>query len=353
MKAARLYQQGAALQIEEIDSAFLPPGGVRVRVLSTHLLSFTQKLLSGQLPVPLPTPYTPGTGAIGIIEETADDVNGIEVGTRVFCSPYLTSVINGNTPESILIGWFGYTPGSAGLLANWKNGSFAEQAAFPVQCVTLIDQDIIVDSERLAALNYLSIAYGGWLKGGLVPGQTVIICGATGNLGTAAVLTALAMGASTIGVLGRDQRVLEHLITLSPERIVAIPVGSDPKRCQAHIKAEIGQVDLILDALGNVLTPELTTTCIQALRPGGTAVLIGGVFAELPISYYQVLAKELTIRGSFMYPNSAPGDLLRMIKAGTLNIGAIRPHIFRLDEIDRAMNEATGLKGTDYCIVTP
>ncbi len=52
-------------------------------------------------------------------------------------------------------------------------------------------------------------------------------------------------------------------------------------------------------------------------------------------------------------PRQAPGDLLRMIAAGTLNIQAIRAHTFPLSQIEEAISKAATLKGLEYSIIVP
>lgn len=62
---------------------------------------------------------------------------------------------------------------------------------------------------------------------------------------------------------------------------------------------------------------------------------------------------ELTIRGAFMYPRQAPGELLRMISALTLKLDAIQLHTFGLDDITEAIANASKLKGLEYCVLVP
>lgn len=88
MKAARLYETGKPLKIEEIAEPTLRSGSVIVKVLSTHIPSFTEGVISGELGYALPEmPFTPGTSAIATIEAVADDVFDLSVGQKVFCGP--------------------------------------------------------------------------------------------------------------------------------------------------------------------------------------------------------------------------------------------------------------------------
>lgn len=54
---------------------------------------------------------------------------------------------------------------------------------------------------------------------------------------------------------------------------------------------------------------------------------------------------ELTIRGAFMYPLNACGNLLRLIETGALDLRAIELHKFGLDNINEAIAFAAKLKG--------
>ena len=67
------------------------------------------------------------------------------------------------------------------------------------------------DPARWAALTVHAIPYGGLLAGGLAAGETPLVSGATGNLGSSAV--ALAMGAGRVVAPGRNEAALDLLPT--------------------------------------------------------------------------------------------------------------------------------------------
>jgi alcohol dehydrogenase len=197
MKAARLNKLGEPLRIEDVPDPILRANSVIVKVLGSQMMSYTHEVMSGSAArIAPPIPYTPGVSAIGVVETVADDVIGIDLGQKVFCSPHVVVQPNGRPPESILIGWFGLTPRADKLLALWKNGAFAEKALYPAVCVTPLAGAESVAAEQLACLNILTIAYGALLKGPLRSGQTVVVNGATGNIGACVVLLALTMGAA-------------------------------------------------------------------------------------------------------------------------------------------------------------
>jgi alcohol dehydrogenase len=351
MKAARLYQTGSLLQVETTADPIMRSGSAIVRVLSSHIPAFTQKVLSGELGymLPQPFPFIPGTSAIGVVEAIAEDVFGLQMGQVVFCDPLIVSPTIGAAPNAILIGWTGLAAESSKLQAIWKEGTWAEKVLLPAETLTPVPEMPNFDPVALAAIGYLAIPYGGFKKGQLRPGQQVIVNGATGGLGAAAILVALAMGASRIVAVGRDQTTLSKLEQLNPQRVIGVQFQGEMDRDRL---LQIAQgTDLVMDTLGGVTTPDQTLACIQALRPGGTAVFMGGVQTAIPLPYAEIMVKELTICGAFMYPRSAPGELLQMVKGGTLRLDAIQTYKFPLTQINEAVDRAATLKGTNYCVL--
>lgn len=352
LKAAVLQKPGVRLELQEVPPPKAGPSGVLVRVLATHILSFTHLVTGGQFPFPLPVPYTPGLCAIGIVEETAGDVTGLAAGQKVFCSPLISARGNSEEPERILKGWFGLTANCGELLSQWKEGSFAELAVYPVESVTPIDEIGGYDDARLACMYYLCIAYGAFLRAEFKPGQSVIINGATGNLGTASVLIALAMGASRVYAVGRNEAVLQSLEGLDP-RIAAVQL---PQRTEEYAQAltqRLGSADVLIDAVGVVDDATLAETGLSLLKQRGTAIFAGGVMPPVKLSYLTAIVKELTIKGSSMYPSSAPREIARMIESGALNLKAFRPQTYRLEEINEAIAAAATSRGLEYCILRP
>lgn len=353
MLAARLNETGTPLVVEDVPEPAVPPGGARVRVLASHVLAMTEGVVSGGMPFDLPTPYTLGTSAIGVVDAVGEGVYWLREGQTVFCDPYVYSEANDSPFDPTLLGWFGLSEASKEIQRRWRDGAFAEKAVYPAENLTVIDAVARGRRpENLAILNFLNVAYGAALRGELRPGQRVAVTGATGNLGASAVAVALAMGAARVAAVGRTERVLEEVRGLDPARVVPVRYG-DPDEIGGLLRDALGEADLVLDALGAVGTPDATMGAISALRPRGTAVLFGGVYAELPIDYPTMLGLELTVRGSFMAPRTGPRDLARMIEGGTLALDAFRPHGFGLEGASEAIYEAQNLKGLDFAVLVP
>lgn len=356
MRAARLERPGAPLEVKAVPTPAVPPGGVRVRVCAAQVLPFSHAVLAGGFPFALPTPYTFGSSAVGVVEEVADDVAGLSVGELVFCDPYLPGERPGREPTPLIIGWFALSEAASPVQQRWRDGAFAEQAVYPAKCCTPLTGLDECPVEQLACLNYLNIAYGGLRCGELRAGQTVVVTGATGNLGTAALLDALALGAARVVAAGRNREVLDDLRALDPTRVTAVALTGNPDTdapALSEAARSDGQpgADLFLDCVGLADSAAHVTAATAALRAGGTTVLIGGVLERVSIDYQMLLARQLTIRGCFMGPRSGPADLAALIRARRLRLEALRPRSFELDRVQQAIDAAQNGRGLDFTVL--
>jgi alcohol dehydrogenase len=340
MRAARLDTPGVALEVRDVALPRPRPGSVRVRMEAAQVLPFTHAVLGGMAPFELPVPYTPGSSGIGTVDAVGDGVFGVTAGQRVYLDPYLTSSVPGTDRAPLLIGWFGLDKAAAAPQSLWRDGTFAEYAVWPAERVVPLGD--LADPVRLAPLTYLTIAYGALLRADLRPGQHLIVTGATGNLGSAAVLVALAMGAGQVTAAGRNRQILDELAEIDSR------VTSSALDGLTGIGANAA-VDL---AGGGMTEAGPARQALSGLRPGGTLVLAGGCLGPLELDYQTVLAAELTVRGAFMAQPGAALDLVAMIRAGTLRLDAIDSTAFGLDRVGEAVTSAAGRGGTHYTVLT-
>ncbi len=54
-----------------------------------------------------------------------------------------------------------------------------------------------------------------------------------------------------------------------------------------------------------------------------------------------------------MYPRQVPGELLKMVSAGTLDLKALQVHTFQLEDVEEAITKAATLKGVEHCVLAP
>jgi alcohol dehydrogenase len=356
MLAARLERPGLPLEVKRVPPPELVPGGARVAVRAAQVLPFSHAVLAGGFPFRLPTPYTFGSSAVGVVQEVDEGISGPAVGDLVFCDPYVVEENRDGNPARMIIGWFALDEAASGAQRRWHDGAFAEQAVYPADRCTPLTGLEATSAERLACLNYFNIAYGGLRAGGLRAGQTVIVTGATGNLGTAAVLDALAMGAGAVIAAGRNRRVLAELADLDPTRVRTVVLAGDAAADATALEQAAttpGQAgaDLALDCVGLAEHADHVHAALSALAPGGCLVVIGGVGAALALDYQTLLARELTVRGAFMGPRNGPAELAALARAGLLRLDRLRPQVFPLARVQEAVDAAREGRGLEFTVL--
>ena len=352
MKAWRLTAPGGELSFREVPDPAVTDGAVLVRLQAAPLLSYLRSYVEGELTSYLPPDgeFTPGTNGIGVIEGVGADVVGLPKGQRVFCSPYLVTAENVAEPAEGLIALTA-EPVSHGLLDRWRDGTLAELAVVPVPAVTPIPAGLDqVGSDRLAALSRCVVPFGGFLRGRLAPGEVVVVHGATGAFGSAAVLVAIAMGASRVVAAGRNPEALARLAALP--RVSTVRMTGDAGADAAALRDAAGPADCALDMIGRADSADGTLATLNALRRGGRLVLMGSMTVPLAVDTASLLRTSKEIIGNFMYPMSAPRQLLRLVASGQLDLDQVPVETLPLDGLPTAMRRAEQ-PGAPLVVLTP
>ena len=203
------------LQVADVDEPHAGPGLIRVAVRASSVNPIDWKLRSGALAevMPVELPKILGYDASGVVDEVGDGVEGVSAGDEVFGFG-----VGFAAAEYALLDDFALKP--AGL-------SFEEAAGYPVAAETAV--------RALEALR-------------LQAGQTVLINGAAGGVGTAAVQIALARGARVIGTAGEANH--DYLRQLGAE---ATTYGEG----LVERVRELGGADLAFDTAGRGAIPDL------------------------------------------------------------------------------------------------
>ncbi|MER6813855.1 NADP-dependent oxidoreductase [Spirillospora sp. NPDC000708] len=282
MKAARFDRFGGpeVLQIVDLPDPHPGPGGIRIAVRAAGVNPSDWKKRQGLMDPELP--QTLGYEAAGIVDELGEGVKDVAVGDRVFG----LSAEGAAQAELAVLSFYAPIPPSL---------DFSGAAALPAAIET-----------ATRALDQLGVAGGG----------TLLINGASGSVGSAAVQLAVARGARVIGTGGPANH--EYLRSLGAEP-VAYGEGL-PERVRALAP---GGVDLALDVAGSGVLPELI-----GLTGGAEHVLTVADFAG---------AREHGVRFSRGDAGRAVhvlGEIGALIEAGRFSLPVART--FPLAEIAEA-----------------
>lgn len=239
MRAARFHAYGGAdaLVIEQAPDPHPGPGEIRVRVAAASVNPIDWKLRTGALHqlIPLELPAIPGRDGAGVVDELGAGVQGVSIGDRVFGLGGVT----GATAELLVLSAWAHTP------ATWND----EQAA----------------AAGLASVT----AMRGLDALGSLAGRTLLIEGAAGGVGSAAVEIAVAHGATVIGTAsGRNHEFLTAL--------GAVPTTYGPGLAQRLSALAPRGVDIALDTAASGSLDDLVAITGDPKRVATVADHAGG-----------------------------------------------------------------------------
>lgn len=154
-------------------------------------------------------------------------------------------------------------------------------------------------------------------------GETVLITGASGGVGQAAVQIARAMGARVVATTTSPSKV-EALRALGAHHVVV----SENHRFSDDVIKATGQVDVVMELTGS----PTFAAALRSLRTGGRMVVVGNIEAsKVELNPGAIILRGLEIHGSASCTARDLGDVFAMVEAGTLV-----PRIDRTLPLDRA-----------------
>jgi 2-desacetyl-2-hydroxyethyl bacteriochlorophyllide A dehydrogenase len=188
-----------------------------------------------------------------------------------------------------LAGDYHYCP-RIGIVGMTIPGGYADYLAIPARhCFDVGDMDVAT-----AALSEpLGVAVHGVRISNLHIGQRVLVLGA-GTIGLMAVVAARAGGAGEILVTARRPQQKKAALALGADRVF-----DDTDDGALLETASENPIDLVVESVGG--TASTLDTAVAACRPGGTICLLGVYTASVTFPALFTVAKELTIKGSFVY----------------------------------------------------
>ncbi|AFM25688.1 NADPH:quinone reductase [Desulfomonile tiedjei] len=291
MKAIRVHEFGGpeVMRLEEVTDLTPGPDQLLIRIKAVGVNPVDTYVRSGQYANLSPLPYTPGTDAAGIIESIGKEVPRFAVGDRVYVAGTVT-------------------------------GAYAEQALCLKSQVHMLPEGVSYSQGAAIGIPY-GIAYRALFNRAVAkPGEIVLVHGATGGVGLAALQLARNAGMIVIGTGGSDegrQLVLQH----GAHHVIDHHAADHFK----HIMdiTEGRGVDVILEMLANVnLGNDL-----KVLSRGGRVVVIGSR-GTVEIDPRDAMSRDAAILGVLIF-NASDQELTSIhaaLGAGLRN-NTIRPFI--------------------------
>ena len=351
MKAALFQNIGKNPIIVDVPDPVVQAGDVVVGVAAAPVLAYADEVFAGTRPMLFDLPFVPGTGAIGRVSAIGLGATELAIGDWVYCDPTLRARDGQGLPAISLQGLTANGPAALAIQRQYRDGSWAEKLRLPLENVMPIGDINAADASRWLALGTMLVPYGGLLSVELAAGETVVVNGATGSFGSAAVAVALAMGAARVVATGRSIGALNALASRHGRRVIVVPMASDQEANTAAIQAAASApIDVVFDILPPQATVAQVMAAIKAVRPGGRVSLMGGIGmtdqgGELNLPYAWLMRNNITIKGQWMYPREAIPRLIAMVSNGLIELNLYDVTEFELASIDDAIAHAANTSG--------
>ncbi|MDH5606288.1 MAG: zinc-binding dehydrogenase [Anaerolineae bacterium] len=303
MKAAGFQENGGPekIQLLDVPKPTIKADQVLVEVKTCGLNYFDLLVLREENP-DNPSPFWGGADIAGVVAETGENAAGFNPGDRVLVNPGLSCgkcerCIAGE--ESLCVDF--------GIIGDSYPGGFAEYAAVPVENLLHLPETLSFEEAAAVPLVFQTAWRAVITQAKVLPGEDVVVLGASGGVGSAAVQIAKLAGARVIAV------------TSSEEKIALVKkLGADAafNRNEADYWEKINRltgrrgVDVVIENIGAATWKD----SINSLRKGGRLVTYGrtsGRIGETNIS--TVFWNQLQIIGTTMSSRSEFNQVMQLV----------------------------------------
>ncbi|KAI8963792.1 putative quinone oxidoreductase [Daldinia sp. FL1419] len=347
-RALVLEAIGEGFHLKTIPTPQPGLGKAIVRVAAAGIISYHREIYGGIRHYDFPKPIVGGISAIGRIVAVGADSTALKPGQLVFVDCVIHSRDN---PDDMFLTAIheGMSEGSRKLIHDvWRDGCFAEYAQAPLENCFALDENRLCNElgytvPDILYICHMLVGFGGFRDIDLKPGETVVICQATGSYGGAAVQAAIGLGTRVIAY-GRNEKELarlkEHVLRGTPNaNIETVKMTGDEKADTVALKA-FGVVDAVLDFTPPHATksPHITSA-VRSLRRGGRVSFMG--WNSVPMDPI-IVAMNISIKGNLMYTRDDIVLFLKMLERGLFPRGKnfVETKTFKLEEWKEALDVA-------------
>jgi NADPH2:quinone reductase len=292
---------------EPEPSHLLTPGrGVVVEVRAAGV-SFPELLQTrGEYQLKPALPFVPGSEVAGIVRSAPPD-SGVAAGDRVAAFTML--------------------------------GGWAEVAVAPEYLVFPLPDALDFTQGAGLILNYHTAYFAMELRGRLRGGETVLVHGAAGGVGTAAVQIAKGLDARVIAVVSTEAKAQVAREAGADEVLLADGAWKDEA-----LELTGGGVDLVLDPVGG----DRFTDSLRSLREGGRLVVVGFTGGAIPeVRVNRLLLKNTEVIGAgwgaYVMPKPGVNREIGTALEGLIHAGAVRPLVGERYPLEQAADALRSL----------
>jgi NADPH2:quinone reductase len=322
MRAVLCHQWGTPDQLTVADVAAREPGAgeIRIRVRAAGVNFPDALMVQGKYQLKPPFPFSPGAEVAGDVVSVGAGVTHLKAGDRA-------------------VSFCGF-------------GGFAEEVVAPAANTMAIPADL--DHQTAAAF---TLAYGtAWHalrdRAALRAGETLLVLGAAGGVGLAAIEIGKALGARVIAAASSDEK-----LALCQTHGADAVINYQRDNLREALRRETTGIDVVFDPVGG----EYAEAAFRSIAWRGRYLVIGFANGAIPaLPWNLALLKGASIVGVFWgefvkrEPKANMAGIAELM--GWLREGKIRPHISRrytLAEVPLALNDLLLRKAMGKLVIVP
>ncbi|HZV65783.1 MAG TPA: NADPH:quinone oxidoreductase family protein [Telluria sp.] len=311
-----------SLVVGELPDPVAGPGQVVLDVKAAGVNFPDLLIIQGKYQFKPALPFTPGSELAGVVSAVGPGVERIALGDR--------------------------------MIAFTAQGAFAEKIALPVQALMPMPAGMAFDTAAAITLTYGTSHHAVVDRAALKQGETMLVLGAAGGVGLAAIEIGKALGARVIAAASSDEKLA---VCRAHGADATINYSRDDLR--AAIKAATGGKgpDVIYDPVGG----DYTEAAFRAIGWRGRYLVVGFANGEIPkLPLNLMLLKGASLVGVFWgeYAKREPKANLAAMRQllGWMAEGKIRPLVsarYALADTARALNDMAARKVTGKVVIVP
>jgi NADPH:quinone reductase-like Zn-dependent oxidoreductase len=303
----REFGSSNVLRLEELDDPTPGPGEVTIDVAACALNHLDVDVREGISRFPIEPPHVLGLEVVGRIAEVGEGVDGWQAGDRVM--PNLMDTCGScrfctTGRESLCL--------DAGFISFVHSGGYAERLACSASQLIRVPEELSDVEAAVVQIAFATAWHMLFTRGGLRPGETVLVNSVGSGIGSAAVQLAHMAGAYVIGNSSSDAKLA---------RAAELGMDAGVNYTEQDLVAEVMRltddrgVDLVYEHCGG----ELFQKGLDSLSKDGRLVICGGHAGEVvPFDIIPFFRAQKSVIGSFVYTKAEVETCLELARRGRI-----------------------------------